>query len=447
MVIFVPLILLALIVILAAINPLFAVVAGVIVIATVLVLRKPTEWLAITFAAGLLPQSVLGGESALSISLSDCLALLLLLIFAISAAMRKVRPNMGPIFLPILLFIAACALSSIANWRGNGTIVQVIRIVEFTFVLPIIYSAFVRTPAQVDRCFGMMLVLVTFLGMIGILGFASGSTHGLFLLGMHKNAFGPLLAVGAVVSLAYIRSQDLTERQKRWLIATCLICSMATVFSLSRGAWMGAIGGFLVILSMRRDWKGVFLLLGIAIPIVAACWSLLPKESAEYAGDISLHAHTMQFRLDKQENILQLWQSSPWLGIGVGYIKTENPENVYVQTLGETGIIGTIAFVIMLASVYVFMAKTYRLAMNKATRSLVTARLTLACAGVFTIPIVQGIVDAYWRRGVVFLSWAAVGMALSLYAYMRQSQSVKQPTVSRPERYAIRRVAKSPTLP
>jgi len=47
-------------------------------------------------------------------------------------------------------------------------------------------------------------------------------------------------------------------------------------------------------------------------------------------------------------------------------------------------------------------------------------RILLCCAGVFTVPTVHGAIDVYWRRGVVFLAWAAAGLCIALFLNLKR---------------------------
>ena len=98
----------------------------------------------------------------------------------------------------------------------------------------------------------------------------------------------------------------------------------------------------------------------LAVPIFIVCWSVLPSDSAEYAGNLSLHANTMQIRLDHQAAALDLWKAHPLLGTGVGLRKEADPENVYVLTLAEMGALGLAGFLFLLGSIYALIYRMYR---------------------------------------------------------------------------------------
>ena len=413
------------------VSPILALAAAAGILVLLLAFQKPTLWLAVAFAAGILPQSLLGDSSSVFVAFSDVMAAVLLIVLVLYAAAGRVRPTFATLKVPLALFLGVIALASVANWRGQDAIVSLGRYVEFTLVTTLIFAAFIRTPAEIERCFVLLLAAEFCLGLAAMVGFAAGARSGLYILGMHKNAIGPSLACGVVAGLVYLRSPGIAPKYRPWILASFTLSLIGTILSLSRGAWTAAVVSCLLILALRRDFRGLAITAALAVPIFAICWSVLPNDSAEYAGDISLHAHTMQVRLDHQAAALDLWKQHPFLGTGVGLRKEADPENVYVLTLAEMGVVGLAAFLFLLGSVYALVGRVHRLITQKGLWHTSAGRLLLCCAGVFTVPTVHGAVDAYWRRGVVFLAWASAGLCISLYLSLRR-QTVPAPPPTLP---------------
>lgn len=416
----VPLLVLIVVAGLCVINPIIALGVALLTIVLTLAFRKPDVWLAIAFGTGILPQSVLGDNASVFVAFSDVMALVMLLVLLPMVALRRIRLTTGSLKIPLLVFLGISILASVVHWLGTAAIVQLGRMIEFTFVTTVLFTAFIRVPRQMDLCFTLLLILDACLGIAALIGFAAGARSGLYILGMHKNAIGPCLACGTIVGFVYLRSEDVRASLKKWILVAFVLCLGGTILSLSRGAWMATLGGCLIVLWLRRDLKGLLVAAAIAVPIFALCWSFLPDDSAKYAGDISLGAHTMQLRLEKQADMVEMWKQSPIIGNGVGFVKAENPENVYIQSLAETGVIGLAAFLFLLGSVYGLVVKVSRLLTARDLWTSRSGRMLLCCAGVFTVPTIHAAVDAYWRRGVVFLAWASVGMCVSLYIYLRK---------------------------
>ena len=431
----VPAALLALCAALYFVSPMLAVAGAAGALIFLLAYRKPAHWLAVAFAAGILPQSLLGDSSSVFVAFSDVMAALMVVVLVFYVASGRLRPTLGPLRLPLLLFLAVALLASVANWRGSDAVLSLGRYVEFTLCTTLIFAAFIKTPTEMERCFLLLLVAESLLGLAAVVGFAAGAKNGLYILGMHKNSIGPSLACGVVIGLVYLRSSDIAARFRPWIIAAFVLSLMGTILSLSRGAWTAATVACLLVLALRRDLRGLAVMAALAVPIFAVCWIMLPSDSAEYAGNLSLHANTMQIRLDKQAAALNLWQAHPFLGTGVGLGKQNTTENVYVLTLAEMGAVGLAVFLFLLGSVYALLWRLCRSLPQRALRSSQTGRILLCCAGVFTVPTVHGAVDAYWRRGVVFLAWAAAGLCVSMFFYLkRQKATSVQPVKGIPTR-------------
>jgi O-antigen ligase len=418
--IIVPLIVLGIIVGLCAINPLIALAVALLMIVLMLAFRKPDVWLAIAFGTGILPQSVFGDDASVFVAFSDVMALIMLLVLLPMLALRRIHVTVGPYKVALLSFLGVSFFASLAHWTGTGAIVQLGRMVEFTTVTTMLFMAFIRNPRQMDLCFTLLLILDACLGIAAIVGFAAGARNGLYILGMHKNAIGPSLACGAVVGFVYLRSPDVRISLKKWILCAFVLCLGGAILSLSRGAWMATLGGCLLVLALRRDLKGLLVAAALAVPIFVICWSVLPEDSAKYAGNMTVDSYTVKLRLQRQADMIEMWKQSPIIGNGVGLVKIENPENVYVQSLAETGVVGLASFLLLLGSVYALVIKVSRLLTEGDLWASRSGRMLLCCAGVFTVPTIHAAIDVYWRRGVVFLAWASAGMCISLYLYLRK---------------------------
>lgn len=409
------------------VQPLLALAAAGGSLVLLFAYRQPALWLAIAFAAGILPQSLLGDSGSVFVAFSDVMAVVMILVLALYLVSRRIHPTLAALKLPLTLFLSVAALSCVNNWRGADAIVQYGRMVEFTLFTTLIFAAFIRTTAAMERCFILLLIAEFGLGLAAAVGFAAGARSGLYILGMHKNAIGPSLACGVVVGLVYLRAPDVKARWKPYILAAFMLSLIGTILSLSRGAWTAAAVACLLVLALKRDVRGLGIMCALAVPIFAVCWSLLPSDSAQYAGNLSLGGHTMQIRLDHQAQTLTLWREQPLLGGGVGLSKILNPENVYVQALAETGLLGLGTFLFLLGSVYAFIFRLHRLITQQNLWNTPAGRILLCCAGVFTVPTVHGAVDAYWRRGVVFLAWAAAGLCIALFLHLKRQKAVSVP--------------------
>jgi len=157
---------------------------------------------------------------------------------------------------------------------------------------------------------------------------------------------------------------------------------------------------------VKTSLTAFFLLAAVA----AGLWQVLPKQSVEYATDVSGRAKTIHSRLVSVEAVMEQFRRSPVFGVGVGLRKDIEPHNVLVLTLGETGVAGLLFFCLMFAAAFYTIRRAWRRARGD-PQSLIV--LTIG-AGVLLLTLVHGMVDVYWRRGVGVIGWAAVGMAVAI---------------------------------
>jgi O-antigen ligase len=177
--------------------------------------------------------------------------------------------------------------------------------------------------------------------------------------------------------------------------------------SLSRGAWLGAMGGVLVILLLRARFTLFARVIGIGIPVVVACWFMLPAQAQDYASDFSVTANNIRARFDSLNLAYGYFQSNPLLGVGVGLRKEYDATNLVMSTLAETGVTGLLAF----TSIYVCFAfaiwrSRSRLGVNDRSFSLLAIGSALAMC-----QLLHGMVDHFWSRGCL-PAWAGMGFVV-----------------------------------
>jgi O-antigen ligase len=167
----------------------------------------------------------------------------------------------------------------------------------------------------------------------------------------NANFAGILSAVGLSIGVhLFIHS----NRRIRLLIAILGAFELATlVWSGSRGAMLAILVGLVALLIVKRRWR-VLIVSTIAMLIaVVALFALLPNLLARVSlGDLD------SGRFELYATVIGHWLEHPVLGIG--YRTTQalqgtqgfEAHNIYLSVLGETGIIGFIAFIGLLLSVF-----------------------------------------------------------------------------------------------
>ncbi len=182
----------------------------------------------------------------------------------------------------------------------------------------------------------------------------------------NPTAFGYLAALTVVLQLADMQGQHFLPR--RWHIIGVALGLTLVLLTGSRSAWLGLGLGVLALLLLRRLASRPTLIAVVAtIPLVVVAFTsrdiadaIAPdpdRRTMVYVLDIDLLSRghvSVASRLDQLSRGLELWRSSPWLGIGLGsYIRDDaarghNPpqhlHNSALWLLTETGILGAVVF-------------------------------------------------------------------------------------------------------
>jgi hypothetical protein len=348
------------------------------------------------------PDQQVGGGPHFSIAEINLLLTLPLFIF-------RRRPMLfGPLFVPTLLYLGIGLVCSLANWRPTSA-VSLIQMGMYLVIAVLIFTSFARSAE--DFRFAMIgLVCVGSVIATAVLVTRSG-----YVLNLHKNGVGGSLATTVIVA-AELWFSARTRRQ-RWLFGAMLALLVAGLFfSLSRGGWLGAMCGVVLLLVMRREFTMLTQLSIFMVPLIAVCWALLPEQSKNYATGFDKENWNIRLRFMSMEFAKSQFESSPVLGVGVGLRKEYDATNVFMLTLAETGIVGMAAFLYLHLAMALMVWKARRFARRDDV--LFTA---LALGGALVLSkFIHGMVDHYWSRGALMIAWASAGMATHAYFVSRK---------------------------
>ena len=401
-------------VLMLAISPTAGVVAITLFVLLVLGLRDYRLLVVALFGVMPFQQSVFGGAVA-NVSPADCVAAVLSLALLREATAGRLRG--GPALWPVVIFLAIGTMSSALDWDGRETLVSLGRMYTITLLPMLVFANLDRRPITPRRCFAAYLAAATALAGMVVVTFAlHGAGAAMYSVEMNKNSLGPTFGVGLVIAIGLILTHDRGRRRGRrigWpLLAALVACGVGLLLSFSRGAWVSTAAGVLFLLVITRHYRAALyggVPLALALGIV---WQFVPDKVADYALDFNSRQHTVQTRFESIGEVMAEFDKSPLIGVGVGLRKSLEPHNVVVLTLGEEGMIGLAAFLIMFGSgFYTFRLAWRRLAADPAARSTL-----VVCVSVFMVSSAHGLMDVYWRRGVGAAGWACVGMAVAMMA-------------------------------
>lgn len=305
-------------------------------------------------------------------------------------AMRRIRPALTPLMLPLALFIGIGILSllgadsiplgliELLKWVEIGLLV--VLVMDLAFGLPEDSARPVSVTRQV--IFALLLAGLS-QAVVGIWQFGlrgHGPEHFL-VLGRFYRAYGTyeqpnpfggymnltaLLAAGILIGLLVARLPLLFGRGasqgkalvpwRFWALfaALCVLaCGLAVVFSWSRGAWLGLLAGAgtLVLFSARRLWFGALLALGLggallALMFLGSSMGIGPAQSLlERLGgfgddlafgdvrgvDINDENYAVLERLAHWQAAIDMARDDVWLGVGLGNYEAAYPDYALIN--------------------------------------------------------------------------------------------------------------------
>lgn len=353
-------------------------------------------------------RDLVGGSSAgVAFSAAELLFAGALPAFLLNSLVQRRRLVLGPITIPVLLYFSICLVSSILNWRGPSTVISLGQILLYMVLAAMAYASFPKRLLDLKLALNALVYVGVFLAILSVSGLIS-------VFNLNKNGAGASLASALLVCTELLYHARTHKERVRlgWSLAAL---TAGLVFSLSRGAWLGAIVGLVVILSMRRQFVLLFRAGIILALLTAVAWQFLPTEKKEYAFDFSEKRYNMYLRYKSIDIARDCFNQSPIFGVGVGLRKQVDATNVFWFTLAETGIVGLITFALIHA-VFLWMVWT---AHRRVDRSDFRFSLLVLGGALVISKLTHGMVDHYWSRGHLLVAWASAGMATGVYYSVR----------------------------
>jgi O-antigen ligase len=272
---------------------------------------------------------------------------------------------------------------------------------------------------------------------------------------VQPNPFGGYmgLALPVALSLAVWAWQELLRGQAvRWQAwvwtalysAATAVIAAGLLASWSRGAWLGAVAGILVVLVLRSRLAAI--LSGLAVLLLLAGLlmgafspDMVPAPVAERLADIpayfGLTDVLSQAVTDENFSVLEriahwvaaqrMWAQAPWLGVGPGNYAQVYPQvrllqwedalghahNIYLNIAAETGLIGLAAYLALMITALVWVWRQLSAAARVVKiHGRWRAALMVGILGVLVHLSVHNVVDNLFVQGMVL----QVGLWLAL---------------------------------
>lgn len=256
----------------------------------------------------------------------------------------------------------------------------------------------------------------------------------------HANAFGGCLA--AILPLVAFNAFKSSKRHWRLISAVAVLFMIwALILTISRGAWLALIVSSLIVSStwFKSLWQRYFNRIISKIAGIAVVSSIIV---AGFWGIYQINPESAQGRLFIWRITLNIFEDHPITGIGYGRYEVEylnyqanffdspsntsyfdraanlkQADNEYLQVLAETGLMGFVLFVLLLA---VFFITAYRILKETKSRNeenwpvlaLVTTVMVIAIHSLVDNPLktLPTLILFYFALGMV--SWQATHLGL-----------------------------------
>lgn len=306
---------------------------------------------------------------------------------------------------PSLAFIACCFISlAIASFKLELSklldgVLPLIAWIEY-LILGFIVADTVRSRGQIKKLLFFMLLLASVIALIGIIEYLLfgspriSSVFGSFFRNVrgNPNVLGAYLAAFAALSTCLLFC--LRGYKRGILVAATLILVAALVLTLSRSAWLGFGAAFAFIAIKKRKRSALLLLPAAVVLLLAVSGEKMARRmesvveavsSKELVADFSnidyrlIESHYLELRgipgydsdllaaalrYSAWSNAIDVSARHPVFGSGFllnkyfGRLKTA--ENLYLEILAGTGVLGLLAFLWMFARIIKFVRGALR---------------------------------------------------------------------------------------
>ncbi len=313
--------------------------------------------------------------------------------------------RMGPSLWPTLIYLLFCALSTIPHLSTTGLSAYGQMLVYLIFAV-MICASFPGGPED------LLFAFKGAVGMLAVFAFLYLVTHN-HAPNENKNLWGAVLGSGFAICLELWFAAVLSNRRKeaKWLIIALVLIGVALLLSVSRGGWMEATIGSLVILAFRRRYRLIFRVALVLAPIIIILWLALPRQQQKYATAIGTNNVDVQARLKIIQFSWNMFKAHPFAGVGVQLRKEIDQTDIFTITLAETGVQGLLAFL----AIHVVVFWTAWKLRRRVAQTDPRFSLIVLGAALILCRFVHGMVDIYWARGPQLWAWGAVGMLAAVY--------------------------------
>lgn len=352
----------------------------------------PMLGLTITIPTGELAIGRRAFGGSIDVWVCEAVAALLLGVWAIKITRWWVGRNDSnwkpwlPLLLPMLGIVATHILSALSVFQPDKLLVikYALRPVFWSYLVYVLLTVnFIRSRRTLVMALSVVMGTGVFAALMGLaaLGIPEGAfprarplpLFGLMPMGDNHNLLAEWLAITIPSTLAlFVLLPARLARERRLLIGAFWLQLAAGLLTFSRTLWIvltlqSLAAAFLIWRTQAEQWLRK-ILVGIVLLLPVAALMFNVSSTAQVASSTSTRLLLTQISLN-------LWQASPWIGVGAGtFVERVGSTWIFVtehgapldshgliqKLLAETGILGLAAFAVFVAAAvqYVLHART-----------------------------------------------------------------------------------------
>ena len=319
---------------------------------------------------------------------------------------------------PFILFLTVTAVSVFSSHDLKTSLSDWLRLVSVFSVYLLARIIFV-TPGKVKAAF--TAVLLSSVIPVAVACFQRVTGRGLFFDGtqarivgtfLHPNAFASYLLIILVFGITQWFEKEKMVSPFFLRVLVC-VASVIFIFTFSRGAWIALVIAILF-LGVFRYRKLLVLLPLFLIVATFAVPSIRGRiENIFHPGVYARSRSAWDWRQDTWKQIMPLVYQKPILGHGLATVETEFgvlTHNDYLRLLAETGIVGLLAYLLLMLRLLAATWGDFRRTKSELARGLQVGLMAMIVAFLF-----REFADNTMRNTVVmFYFWLFVALTRNM---------------------------------
>lgn len=178
------------------------------------------------------------------------------------------------------------------------------------------------------------------------------------LFGQHITTFTPLM-----IALFFAAS---SKQMKLYYLLIILLCTIALIYTCSRGAMAGFLGSIFFLLLFSRDKNlkifmvFILILISLLIPFLGLTWRFVEQTKSAPTGGRLERALEQMASVASLDDIRLGWLSLAGAGIGVTVNGVTAFYNTFLTIFLDLGLIGLLLFFLIIAKLFIFGLKGSR---------------------------------------------------------------------------------------